>query len=73
MGLLRYLILGLMGYFLVRWIIAPKKKHPRVNKSRARKEVDPFKSADIEDVSYTELPPDQEKEDRTGQNSVKES
>lgn len=59
MNLIRILIIGLIVYWILRLLglFGPKNK-PRVRKGRSKPEVDRFKEADIEEVSYTELPPD---------------
>lgn len=59
MGLLRILIIGLLVYWIFRLLgLLGSKKQPRVRRPRSKPEVDRFKEADIEEVSYTELPPE---------------
>ena len=59
MGLIRILIIGLLVYWIFRLLgLFSSKKQPRVRRARSKPEVDRFKEADIEEVSYTELPPE---------------
>ena len=59
MGFIRILIIGLVIYWLFRLLgLIGSKKQPRVHRPRSKPEVDRFKGADIEEVSYTELPPE---------------
>jgi hypothetical protein len=59
MGLIRILIIGLLIYWFFRLLgLIGSKKQPRVRRPRSKPEVDRFKEADIEEVTYTELPPE---------------
>lgn len=59
MNLIRILIIGLLVYWILRLLglFGPKNK-PRIHKGKSRPNVDRFQGADIEEVGYTELPPD---------------
>jgi len=55
MNLLRFLILFLVGYFVIRLFRVNKNKSPKVRSKRVRKKIDPFNKTDIVDVSFTDV------------------
>ncbi|TKJ41134.1 hypothetical protein CEE37_05550 [candidate division LCP-89 bacterium B3_LCP] len=58
--LFRILLIGLLLYWILRVFgLLGSKKKSRIKRGRTRQKVNPFEGADIEDVSYTELPPDE--------------
>lgn len=70
MSFLRLLILGLLAYWFYRLIRGlSRKEQPRIRKDKSRSKSDPFANADIEEVSFTELPPEEadEKQPPSGQ------
>ncbi len=67
MNLLRFLILFLIGYFIIRLIRASKNKSPKVRSKRDRKKIDPFNKTDIVDVSFTDVSEQETKGDEPNQ------
>jgi hypothetical protein len=60
MNLIRLILIGLIAYFIIRLLRWGKDKAPRVKKGREKSEPDPFKGAEIEDVPFTEIPPEED-------------
>lgn len=61
MGFLRLIIFGLLAYAIYRLIKGPwKESRPRVKSGLTETKPDPFRGADIQDVPYVEVPPDEE-------------
>ncbi len=66
MTFLRILIFGLLAYWVFRLLRGlNRREKPRVRKGKSRQKPDPFAGADIEEVSFTELPPEEIKGERS--------
>ena len=60
MGIIRILIVGLLAYLIYRLLKgAWRDDKPKVKGGRSVSKPDPLEGADIEDVNYTELPPEE--------------
>ncbi|MBU0520247.1 hypothetical protein KKA00_10785 [bacterium] len=61
MTLIRLLLLGLLSYFIVRMFRGVgSRKNAKVNQQKKQRMRNPFGSADIQDVSYTEIEDNEE-------------
>lgn len=72
MNLLRFIILFLLfylGFRLLRSLFLDNKPKPRVRQGRSKRKPDPFEGADIEDIPYTELPPEESEEEGHRENT----
>lgn len=62
MNLFRLLLIVLLfylGFRLLKNLLLGNQSRPKVREGRAKPKPNPFEGADIEDVPYTELPPDE--------------
>lgn len=60
MSFIRFLIMVLFAYFILRLLKGMKRTAPpKVKRSGRKPEQDPFRDADIQDIPYTEVPPDE--------------
>ena len=60
MNLIRLILFGLIAYFVIRLLRWGKNKAPRVKQGRTKSKPDPIEGVEIEDVSFTEIPPEEE-------------
>ena len=60
MGIFRILIFVLLIYLAIRLVRGVgRKTKPKIRRGRAKQKPNPLDGADVEDVNFTELPPEE--------------
>jgi len=66
--LLRFLLFVLLGYLVIRWLKSwLHVDKPRVKGKPRSKPDNPFEGTEIEDVKFTEIPPDQTEDEKSSE------